>query len=224
MKTNYENLQKEYANKQDEYFEAERAELLEFIPKDARTILDIGCSSGNFGFLIKKTINCVCWGIEPDKESAEKASKKLDKVINKTFSANLPELENCFFDVICFNDVLEHLVNPEEALLQCKSKLTERGVVIASIPNILYFPVISEILTNQDWQYQESGILDNTHLRFFTKKSIIRMFENCGYEVIKVTGINPLAGRRYRLLNLLFFNHLTDWKYLQFVVQARVSK
>lgn len=224
METNYENLREEYANKPEEYYRADRTELLEFIPRDAKTILDVGCGGGNFGQLVKKEIDCVYWGIEPDEQSAEQARNKLDKVINATFSENLPEIENRFFDVICFNDVLEHLENPEDILNISRDKLTEKGIVVASIPNILYFPVVSEILIKQDWQYRDSGVLDNTHLRFFTKKSIIRMFENCGYEVINIVGINPIIMRKYKLLNFLLFNHLKDWKYLQFVIQARVNK
>lgn len=224
MQTNYENLQEKYSNKQEGYYDAERSELLEFIPHDARTILDVGCSSGNFGQLVKKHRNCVYWGIEPDKRVADRASKKLDKVINKTFSEDLPEIQNCTFDVICFNDVLEHLINPEHALRQCKNKLTENGIIIASIPNILYFPVLSEILIKQDWQYQDSGILDDTHLRFFTKKSIIRMFENNGYEIIRIVGINPGTSRKYKIINLLLLNYIKDWKYSQFVVQAKKSE
>lgn len=216
------NMSKEYTDKTEEYYHENRAELLEFIPRGVKKILDVGCGTGNFGELVKKNVNCIYWGIEPDKAAAE-AEKKLDKVINDVFSENLPEIENHFFDVVCFNDVLEHLVNPEAALLQCKKYLTENGIVVASIPNILYFPAIFEILVRQDWQYQDSGILDKTHLRFFTKKSIVRMFENCGYEIIKLEGINPAVTRKYKLLNFLLFNHLKDWKYLQFVVQARVK-
>jgi 2-polyprenyl-3-methyl-5-hydroxy-6-metoxy-1,4-benzoquinol methylase len=223
MQVEFGYLSKEDAGKPEGYYHEDRAELLEFVPRGAKRILDVGSGSGNFGELVKKNINCVYWGIEPDRQAAEEAGRKLDKVINDVFSENLPEIENQLFDVICFNDVLEHLINPEDALIQCKKYLKENGIVLASIPNILFFSAIFEILVEQDWQYQDSGVLDKTHLRFFTKKSIARMFETCGYEIIKIKGINSAVTRKYKLLNFLLFNHLKDWKYLQFVVQARVK-
>ena len=118
--------------------------------------------------------------------------------------------------------MLEHLTNPEEILELCRNKLTEKGIIVASIPNILFFHTMIDIIVRQDWQYQESGVLDKTHLRFFTKKSIIRMFENSGYEIIKIAGINSSSGLKYKLLNVLLLNHLKDWRHLQFVVQAKI--
>ena len=85
MKTDYESLKSQYAAKGDDYFEQDRREMLEFIPPDAETILDVGCGSGTFGQLVKQEINCIYWGIEPDAASAEKAALRLDKVINSTF-------------------------------------------------------------------------------------------------------------------------------------------
>lgn len=221
MKTDYENLKNEYAAKDADYYEQDRREMLEFIPPAAKTILDVGCGSGIFGQIVKQKINCIFWGIEPDPESAEKASVRLDKVINDIFSGDLTEIKDKSFDVICFNDVLEHLANPEEILELCRDKLTEKGIVVASIPNILFFHTMVDIIIRQDWKYADAGILDRTHLRFFTKKSIARMFENSGYEIIRMSGINASAGIKYKLANFLLLNHLKDWKYLQFAVQAK---
>ena len=112
---------------------------------------------------------------------------------------------------------------PKPFSLNAKNKLTKNGIIFASIPNILFYPVVEYILIKQDWKYQESGTLDKTHLRFFTKKSMIRMFENCGYEIVSIDGINPFFGFRYKMFNLLTFGFIKDWKYLQFVVQAKVK-
>ncbi|MBK9436395.1 MAG: class I SAM-dependent methyltransferase [Chloracidobacterium sp.] len=133
-------------------------------------------------------------GIEPSTDAAASASQKLDKVIHGTFQAGVTDLEGQRFDCIVFNDVLEHLVNPEIALNDSKKYLSDEGVLVASIPNILHFYQIWSILKEQDWKYEESGILDNTHLRFFTKKSIIRMFEEHGYKVVRIEGINLALG------------------------------
>ncbi len=222
MNSQYENLAGQYSAKPDGYYETTRSEMLPFIPAESSSILEIGCSSGAFGKLIKnERPGTVVWGIEPDEESAKKALKNLDHVICSTFSTELEELKGKKFDVICMNDVLEHMVNPDTVLLDCKSFLSPNGMIVASIPNILHFYNITQILLHQDWKYEDSGIMDNTHLRFFTKKSIIRMFEGCGYNIARIEGINASFGMKYRLANALTLGHLKDWKYVQFVIQAQ---
>ena len=217
----FNELKKEYKIKEENYFDSDRAEILQFVPGHADKILDVGCGTGNFAYKLKKMYECEAWGIEPNDAVARIAAQKLDKVIINVFSPDLPELKGNEFDAIIFNDVLEHLVNPYEVLGQCKKFLRPGGYIVASIPNILFFPVFfNDIILKQDWVYTNFGTLDKTHLRFFTRKSIIRMFEEQGYKIVKLKGINPETPRRYRILNTLFFNRLKDWKYLQFGVQA----
>lgn len=220
----FNELKKEYKIKDENYYNGERSEIMQFVPGGLKTILDVGCGTGNFAYNLKKMYNCEAWGIEPNDQVAHIAARKLDKVINNIFSAELPELQEKKFDAIFFNDVLEHLINPNEILGQCKSFLRQGGYIVASIPNIFFFPVFfNNIILKQDWRYTDFGTLDKTHLRFFTRKSIFRMFEEQGYEVVKIKGINPETPRRYRILNTILFNRLKDWKYLQFGVQARFN-
>ena len=221
----FNELKKEYVTKEENYYKWSRPEVFPFMPTNLERILDIGCGSGYFASDLKKKYNCVARGIEPNDSAAKEASEKLDKVIHNIFSPTLPELQGKTFDAIIFNDVLEHLVNPYEVLAQCKSFLSSNGCIVASIPNILFFPVFfNQIILKQEWNYTDSGTLDRTHLRFFTKKSIIRMFEDQGYEVLKIEGLNPSTPRRFRIVNTLLFNKINNWKYLQFGVQARLKK
>ena len=211
--------------KSNEYYSVSRDEMLDFIPVVSTSVLDVGCGSGVFGASIKRRHpSTIVWGIEPNEDAARAAVQVLDRVIVNTFSNGLIHLEGEKFSVICLNDVLEHMIDPDQALAACKNLLTDKGIVVASIPNILYFYEISNILVSQDWKYKEFGILDNTHLRFFTKKSILRMFDEAGYEVLNIEGINAFAGRKYKFFNVLTLGHIRDWKYLQFAVQARVKK
>jgi hypothetical protein len=77
------------------------------------------------------------------------------------------------------------------------------------------------MIINQDWKYEDAGTLDKTHLRFFTKKSIIRMFESCGYKINKIEGINAGSfGISYKVSKLLFRKKMKDTKFLQFAVVA----
>jgi len=222
MTQEYDNLTEQYGAKPTGYYEMDRSEMLGFVPSGARSLLEVGCGSGAFGHLIKKTLaDCEVWGIEPDPSAAAVAQGRLDNVINGTFPAGADAIQGKRFDVICFNDVLEHLANPEKALMATKEFLTDGGVVVASIPNILYFYQILEIVLEQDWRYQVAGILDNTHLRFFTKKSIVRLFESSGFEIDEIKGINSCYGIKYRVANLITLGRLIDWKYIQFGVRAR---
>jgi hypothetical protein len=101
-----------------------------------------------------------------------------------------------------------------------RPKLSVNGIVIASIPNVRYFGNLYELLLKKDWEYKDSGILDTTHLRFFTKLSMKRMFEDAGYELIRQEGIKKITSWRFRLLNLLTFGFLDDTKYLRFACIA----
>ena len=218
----------EYSDKPNEYYGEERNDIIAYIPKNVKRLLDIGCSSGEFGLNLKKHFPQICiWGIEPFEKAAQLANGKLDKVICSQFNANLAELQDQTFDCITFNDVLEHLVNPDQALKNCIPLLTNNGRIVASIPNVLFFPVMYNLIKNEDWKYEDSGVLDSTHLKFFTKKSIIRLFEGNGFKIVSIEGINVKVHDKfllYKILNILFFNRLKNWKYMQFIVIAEKIK
>lgn len=222
MDDQYKDLADQYAGKEDGYYEQDRPEMLAFVPESSRFILEVGCSSGMFGGAIRRTRkDTVVWGIEPSAEAAKIAGDNLNNVICGTFEPQMAQLEEQKFDCIVFNDVLEHLPNPERALLVAREYLSENGVVVASITNVLHFYNVWQVLTQQDWKYEDSGIMDSTHLRFFTKKSIIRMFETCGFQITEIEGINPSYGIKYKIANALTLGKLADLKYIQFAVQAR---
>jgi len=96
--------------------------------------------------------------------------------------------------------------------------------VICSLPNVRYIGNVIHFLVDMDWQYKDDGILDYTHLRFFTKKSMSRLFVDAGYHVESITGITPhyWSGKRIFLLRLLFKKYVEDMKFLQYVVVAKL--
>jgi len=213
-----------YQVKDDSYFQHTREEMLEFIPKIARNILEVGCGDGSFGAYVKKNIPCKYYGIEPDTRFSKQAAERLDYFDNSLFTteSNLPTNH---FDCIVFNDVLEHLAEPQVALLACKAFLKPEGVIVSSIPNMRHAPYLYRLAYLGEFDYENSGIMDKTHLRFFTKKSIKKMYESLGFEVVKHIGINESLARRFRYLvktlNLMTNGKFEDTKYQQFATVAR---
>lgn len=212
--------------KNDEiYYSQQRREMLEFVTEDSKNILEIGCGKGVFFGYLKKNRNIEhSSGIELDNESAEKAREVFDEVLVGTVESQLDTLSDKKFDTIICNDVLEHLVDPYSTLKRLRALLSDNGEVVVSLPNVRYLPNLIELLIKKDWEYKDSGILDRTHLRFFTKKSMVRMFEEAGYEVKKIQGINGIKSWKFKLLNILFFGQISDSEFLQFAVVAIAKK
>ncbi len=213
--------------KDSTYYVNLRSEMIPLIPISAKKILEIGCAEGNFlAQLVKEDVET--WGVEPNIISAKKASKKLYKVLVGTLNDTINQLPDNYFDAIIFNDVLEHLLYPWEDLKQLKPKLVNGGVVISSIPNVRYAKNLFNLLLKKNWEYKESGILDSTHFRFFTKKSIKSLFKKSGYTVQKIKGINitksglffPIA----LLVNIVLLFTQLDIFYMQFATVAKKIK
>lgn len=210
-----------YENKPSNYYKAYRKEMLDFLPANTKTVLDIGCGNGALSAVLKEQYGIETWGIELMDSEAIKAKEVMHQVLVGPCENLIPELPDNYFDAVYLNDVLEHLSNPNEVLKQLKSKLKPSGVMISSIPNIRYHKALIEIVFKRDFKYQESGILDFTHLRFFTSKSIQRMYRELGFEIILHKGINKSKSVKPYLYNLLFLFTALDIFYPQF---ATVSK
>jgi len=168
----------------------------------------------------KERTGCEVWGIEQVPEIGALAEKRLDRTFIGDAVQIVPTLPKASFDLISFTDVLEHLAEPADMLRSIKPLLAPGGKILASLPNIRYWDALLEIVRDKDFPYRDSGIFDRTHLRFFTKKSIPRLFEDASYEIERLQGINPTPSRKLRALNLLTLNHWEDCRYLQFAVIA----
>lgn len=209
-----------YNEKETQYFGHKRAEMLKYVPLEASLILDVGCGMGHFGCELKKNKKFVVWGVEPNKEAADIACSKLDHVINSPFDGRI-ELSNMRFDCIIFNDVLEHMPYPHETIEIAKKYLKPAGVIVSSIPNVFYYWSFMQNVFNQDWRYEDAGIMDKTHLRFFSSKSIKRMFVESGGKIITHEGINAYYSRKFKLFNYLTFFKFNDWQFQQFATVVK---
>lgn len=98
------------------------------------------------------------------------------------------------FDVLIFNDVLEHMTDPWSTLRDSHQLLAEAGKVVVSLPNVRYWPVVMRLLVRGEFEYTDIGVLDRTHLRFFTRTSMIELMESSGFRVEQVSPINMIRG------------------------------
>lgn len=150
-------------------------------------VLEVGCASGYFGSFLKKDGHQV-WGVEPNQSAANEASQVLDLVHDGDVDSFFAAYRDEKFDVIVFGDVLEHIVDAEAVLRQCKLHLREGGIIVASIPNVAHLAIRAMLLEGR-WDYSDLGILDKTHVKFFTRSSAIDLFSNSGYEVRAISAI-----------------------------------
>lgn len=210
----------DYTNKPKGYYDNIRVEMLKYLPSNAKKILDIGCGNGAFAEVIKNKNQAEVWGIELMAEEAVKAKLVLDKVFSGPCENFINDLPDQYFDVIYCNDVLEHLVDPYHVLKVIQKKLVHNGLVISSIPNVRYHNTFIKTLIGKDWKYEDHGVMDFTHMRFFTQKSIHRMFTEAGFEVKVNEGINKSKSIKPYLYNIPFLFTQMDIIYPQFATVA----
>jgi len=176
----------------ESYFSNARPEMLAFVPSQRRRVLEIGCGGGAFAQQLVK--DCEYWGVELSASAAERARRVgLDTVLVGEFQNVANDVPDGYFDVIICNDVIEHVVAHEAFLNVVRSKLAIGGTLVGSIPNVRYVVNLLEVLVRRDWRYRDEGILDRTHVRFFTETSLRRTLDACGYDILDLRGINTFS-------------------------------
>lgn len=207
--------------KEDIYFESERGDIIALIPDGARRLLDVGCGFGMMGKRLKEERGAEVIGIESEDRAISIASGNIDKVIvGDVESLKLP-FERGYFDCIVYGDILEHLKDPWALLKKHANYLKRGGLCIASIPNVAHYSIIKNLLKDR-WEYRSQGLLDKTHLRFFTISGIRRMFEEAGYVIEEIKRIDRASPIK-RLLNRLFLRKFKHLLTEQYIIKARLD-
>lgn len=147
-------------------------------------ILDIGCSSGNFGDVLIKNKGCIVDGIELDHSDAQKAREKLRKVFELNIETDSLSQITDKYDYIYFGDVIEHLVDPSAALKRLQPLFinSKNAKILFSLPNMSHVST-RLMLLNGKFEYGKTGLLDNTHLHFYTLHELNRVFTKAGMEI-----------------------------------------
>jgi len=183
--------------------------------------LDIGCGKGVLGSYLKDKYSAKVTGLEIYPEYASEASECLDEVLCGNFEDIDLSSQDGQFDYVIFSDSLEHLVEPKAALLKAKALLKESGELLIAIPNVRNFRVTVPLVVFGNFEYQDEGLLDRTHLRFFTLSSIKNMLVSCGFCVQSVEMDLPKSSK-VGLVNMLTFSVFRESLTSHFFIRATI--
>lgn len=193
------------------YFQFIRREIEPLLPPAATRILDVGSGEGLTAAWVKSRYpGSTAVALEGNPVLREKLSSNVDEARIVDLNGPLPDVGAP--DLALFLDVLEHLARPEEVLARLTANMPPHGTVIVSVPNVAHWSVSVPLLFRGAFEYQDAGILDRTHLRFFVLRSAVQLLQSAGFTVSQGLCLG-FGGRRTRLLDRatfgVFQRHLT---------------
>jgi 2-polyprenyl-3-methyl-5-hydroxy-6-metoxy-1,4-benzoquinol methylase len=207
--------------KSDSYYSIVNQNILKMIRGSDNVVLDVGCGHGALGRVLKcRGIAKYVLGIEKDVNAAEAAKEYIDEVICKDVQQMTLKYEGVF-DYIILSHVLEHFYEPLRVLEGLKRPLKQDGWIIAGLPNIRYWRVLRDLILFDKWEYHEAGILDSTHVRFYTLKSAERLFFDAKYSRIRSSLI--ISGEKQRIANFMSINLFRGFLASEIYVMATKS-
>lgn len=204
-----------------EYFSGQRSDVADLVPEECSRILDVGCGYGGLGRILRARGVAQVFGVELNPDAAS----HLEGVyaghwIGDVEQVSLPA-DTEPFDCIVFADVLEHLRDPWGTLAQYLQRLKPGGYVVASIPNVRNIALLYNLVVRGQWRYEDSGLLDRTHLRFFTRREIIELFSAVGLEVERVGENRERLSLKRRILAAPLMALIPDLGVCQYLIRAR---
>jgi 2-polyprenyl-3-methyl-5-hydroxy-6-metoxy-1,4-benzoquinol methylase len=210
-----------YDEKNDNYYSLPRLDILSLINDKHKKILEIGCAFGELGKSIKRYFpEVIIDGIELNPDSRDFLVDNYNNVtIGNIEDLDISKIDNGY-DLIIFADVLEHLYDPWRILNLLCEKLSENGNVIVSVPNLRNSGILFNLIIRGRFKYAESGLMDRTHIRWFTRYEINKALDDAGLQVL-LTNVNynfysPLKKFLIYPLKLL----IKDFDVCQFILLA----
>ena len=205
------------------YWSEMRSHVADLVPASAGRVLDVGCNDGAFGAgLLARRPGREVWGIEPHDLDAQTAAGRLTGVATGFYPEALDRVPGSF-DCISFNHVLEHMVDPWQALRMTRARLAPGGVIVGEIPNVRHLPFLVDLAVRGRFDYVDSGLLDRTHVRFFTRSSAHDLFESSGFSVDEFRPVVAMGNARFPRTSRLVARVIGDLSYLAFAFRARPS-
>ena len=195
------------------YYETARTGLLDLLDTAPGCVLEIGCGGGaNLSELKRRYPACRTVGVELQPEAAAVALRHhaVDEVRSgDILDAAAVDFADASFDVIVMSHVLEHFSEPARVIARALPWLAPQGRLLVALPNVRHVSVLLELFWRGDFRYRDAGILDATHLRFFTRKSALRFFQHNGLQVDKA--VPDIDGAKSRLLHGLSLGLASDF-------------
>lgn len=207
-----------YIDKSEDYFAHARKEIAPLLPQQCGRVLEIGCGSGaTLGWLRQDQRASYTVGVEIAEAAAQSARVHADEVHCLDFERAELTTKNGKFDVILCLDVLEHMVNPWLVVDRLVSQyLAPGGTLIVSLPNVRHYSVVLPLLLQGRWDYQDAGLLDRTHLRFFTRDTAISLLSHPRLGPVRCVGVGFEWPSRKGIFNTLtagIFQELLTYQY-----------
>lgn len=219
-----------YESKESAYYANIRHDLINILDKGKTElkVLEIGAAYGETLFFLKQQgIAAEAVGVDIFEDVNNKSNyKELDRFIfGNIEETHFPEYEG-YFDLILLPDVLEHLVEPKNVLAKVSSYLKKDGSIVVSMPNIRHYSAIIKILIKGDFRYEESGIFDYTHMRFYCRKNMVELIEGAGFIIERTeSSIKNYKGKSgAKILNVLTLGVFEDFFSTQYFFHARKAK
>jgi 2-polyprenyl-3-methyl-5-hydroxy-6-metoxy-1,4-benzoquinol methylase len=182
-----------------DYYLHDRVDLFDFLTRHSGRldgcVLEVGCAAGNAAPHFRQLGAKYLEGLEPNELAASRAASTelYDVVRTCTFEQWHPHFTH--YDCVVLPDVLEHMLDPTRALRRIRELLPASGKLVISVPNVRHLSVLVQLIMLGDWRYSDAGILDRTHVRFFTSKSLKRLLAETGFRLVAFEryGSNRLA-------------------------------
>ncbi len=210
-----------YDVKSQDYFNNPRKDIFPLLPKEIDNVLEVGCGNGSTLRWLKTARDCSSViGIELFLAAAEAAREQLDHVIHDNIETMTLPFEKSSFDLILCLDVLEHLVDPWLVVKRLTDLLKPGGCLIASIPNVKHHSVIRPLLLGGKWNYSDLGVLDKTHLRFFTRSSAIELVQSGGLTADLILSTGREKNTKSKIANILTLGIFKVFFETQYVIRA----
>ena len=209
-----------FQNPGDQYYMQEKRFLFPLIPDGPNVLLDLGCAAGQVGKALRESHKAAeIVGVEIFEPAAAEA-RKLYKEVHVGDIEDMKLGYDKYFDIVLCGDILEHLREPAKVLRQIHGWLKDGGRLVCSVPNIRYWKIWRALIFRGEWEYTGDGILDQTHLRFFTTKSFTRMIANASFEVER-TDVRIHWGPKQLAFNRLTRGAFKEFLGYQILVSAR---
>ena len=199
------------------YYSNERPDVVALLPRPLGRVLDVGCGEGGMAAGLRTAGATEIVGIEVVEEAAARARDTLDRVHVGRVEDSLDDLAGSFDTVLCL-DVLEHLVEPGSVLRALRGRAAAGAALQVSVPNARHYSLVRDLVFRGTFGYTDWGHRDSTHLRWFTRRDIVALVEDAGWEVLR-TSVPPL--RRSAALDRLTRGWSSEFLVAQVYVSAR---